>query len=284
MNTSSPWGCSTQDYYNTPLSSRRHVPPNQTQLDPLARHLIINELKRAFSSPFTGEPHLYHDWIVSLGHHMEPLNISAYDKIDILLANTSGAPHEMIKTFKIAHRFDPDRAFNVIVSKLKERYGDEQQIARELKLKLQQFPVIKGSESDTSTASKLRELSDLCIIVKSHMEDIRDLNYYNLPSGIEEIRDKLPHFINTRWRSERAKYEQKYVFAPDFEVFCRFLEESSDIMCSDLLPRNKTSLATFTSMRPERRNARVLLVDNPDVKEASNNQNLQVSLTPYRQA
>ena len=188
VNTSSPWGCSTQDYYNTPLSSRRHVPPNQTQLDPLARHLIINELKRASSSPFTGEPHLYHDWIVSLRHRMEPLNISAYDKIDILFANTSGAPYEMIKTFKIAHRFDPDRAFNVIVSKLKERYGDEQQIARELKLKLQQFPVIKGNESDTSTASKLRELSDLCIIVKSRMEDIRDFNYYNLPSGIEEMR------------------------------------------------------------------------------------------------
>ena len=209
---------------------------------------------------------------------MEPLNISAYDKIDILLANTSGAPYEMIKTFKIAHRFDPDRAFNVIVSKLKERYCDEQQIARELKLKLQQFPVIKGSESDTSTATKLRELSDLCIIVKSHMEDIRDLNYYNLPSCIEEIRDKLPHFINTRWRSERAKYEQKYGFAPDFEVFCRFLEESSDIMCSDLLPRNKIPSATFTSMRPERRNARVLLVDNPDIKEASNNKTYKCPL------
>ena len=38
------------------------------------------------------------------------------------------------------------------------------------------------------------------------------------------------------------------------------------------------SSATFTSMRPERRNARVLLVDNPDVKEASNNKTYKCPL------
>ena len=67
------------------------------------------------------------------------------------------------------------------------------------------------------------------------MHSVPDLHFFNLSTGIDTIRRKLPDFINNGWRNHSSRYEARYGYYPDFQNFCDFLEEKADLLCSDTL-------------------------------------------------
>ena len=75
--------------FNLTPESRPFKPSVQhNSMDAASRYLILNDLKKSPSSPFKGEPHLFHGWWKSIHARMAPLELSAMDKIDVLEAHT----------------------------------------------------------------------------------------------------------------------------------------------------------------------------------------------------
>ena len=199
-----------------------------------ARYLILSELKKTPAFPFNGNPCLFQDWFTALKHKIEPLQLSPIDQIEVFYANTVGEPRQLIETFRSVHRSDPTYALAVIEDKLSRRFGADSDIAKELMGKMDRFPLIRGAESDPDVALKVRQLSDLCVVIGAHMKSIPDLKLFDLPSGLEILRHKLPDFLNSRWRNSKFHYLKKYNVHPSFHYFCEFLEEKADQLCDDL--------------------------------------------------
>jgi hypothetical protein len=208
------------------------------------------ELKRSPSHPFRGEPFLYNGWITSLNNRMNALQLKATDRIDILEAHTTGAPRDVIQTFKTAYGSRPDAALLIILEKLDRRFGSEIEIATVLRQRLSNFPEISGIEGSSTVALKLRELSDLCVVIHAHMDTVHDLRTLNHSSGLEIVRRKLPAFLNNSWRNSSANYHSRNGYHPDFGYFCDFLENKSDMLCSDIIQSAESTPRTSYAARP----------------------------------
>jgi hypothetical protein len=193
------------------------------------------ELKKTPAAPFNGDAYMFHGWINSLQNKMYPLNLQAINKIDVYEAHTTGAPREVVQTFKIAYISNPNVALKTIEEKLQKRFGSVSEISSELRMRLQKFPEIRGSENDPSVALKLRRLSDICLIINAHMDTVEDLRTFNHASGLDPVRNKLPEFMTSKWRNSKANYFVRYHTHPTFHYFCDFLEGVADVLCSDVI-------------------------------------------------
>ncbi|KAA0183357.1 hypothetical protein HAZT_HAZT002103 [Hyalella azteca] len=218
----------TSAFVSRPSTSDRARPFFLGSFDASTRHLALAELKRKPANPFNGEAHVFRSWLRSLLHRVDPLQPSPWDTIDILEAHTVGAPNYLIQTFKAAHCTDPARALEVIFAKLNQRFGAGEEVALGLRRKLSSFPSVKSSATDPTVAARLRQLSDLCLVVCAHLETVPDLRTLNYASGLEPIRNKLPDFLDLKWRDVTNRYMLEHGGNhPEFAVFCRFLEEKS---------------------------------------------------------
>lgn len=194
-------------------------------LDHSTRHLGMAQLKQVPASPYNGDPYLYRSWIVALNHRMSNPQLAPLDAIDVLEAHTTGKPRHVVTTFKATYSHNPDEALKVILRKLETRFGIDTEIACSLRDKLHACEIITGSQSDPNVAGKLCNFSDLCQIVSSYVQNTYDLQTLNYASGLEPIRQKLPEFINNKWRSIKTNYIDMNGIHPPFHVFCEFLEE-----------------------------------------------------------
>lgn len=203
-------------------------------LDAATRHLALIDLKRVPPCPFKGDAHDYHAWIKCLQTKMNELKLTSIEKIEVLEAHTVGKPREVIKTFRNAYGYYPDMALKTIYQKLEKRFGADTEIAAQLRARLEALPAISGTESDPNVAVKLRQMSDLCLMVSAHMDLVPDLQTLNYAHGLQSLRKKLPEFMNNRWRTAKDIFNSRYGCHPNFDIFCNFLEEKADTLCSDL--------------------------------------------------
>ena len=170
---------------------------------------------------------------------MKPLNLHPIDVIDILEAHTEGPPHSVVRTFSCSIGRNPEEALNTIIKELEERFGSSQEVADELLKQLRGFPKIRGIESEGRVALKLRQLGDLCTVIEQHVEFIPDLTILNLNVGLSMVREKLPSFMDNKWRRIKAEYSDH----PKFSYFCSFLKAETDLLCKDLRPSYEINLS-----------------------------------------
>ena len=224
----------SSNYYYTPLNYASSL--NTTGLDPASRHLALDEPEYGVSrdTPYSGEPSTFKAWWQALKHRIDKLAPTPLDILDILEAHTKGTPQELIILHKNAYVSDASKAVQVIIAKLHKRFGDDQKVSYTIREQLNKFPPIRGSES-TEVGLKLHKLSDLCLLISAQISDTSDLETLNYASGLDVVRSKLPDFLNNRWRYEKARFMQRYSRHPPFSEFCHWLEEQSDILCSDLI-------------------------------------------------
>ena len=202
------------------------------ELDPVSRHLLVTALKESPKKPFRGEPHEYHRWWTSLKNRMDPLKLEPLDVIDILEAHTEGQPHQVVHTFSCAVGKNPGQALTTILCELERRFGSNTEVADGLLKRLESQPKIQGGEADPRVAYSLRELSDLCLIISQHIDFIPDLSILNLNIGLSRVRQKLPTFIDNKWRKVKGSFREH----PSFHYFCDFLKREVDLLCDDLRP------------------------------------------------
>ena len=224
--------------YTTAGRYQMHQQPhneNETpKLDSASRYLLLMELKRAPVSPFSGDPQFFFTWWSSLKNKMKPLNPSPCDQIEIIEAHTVGGPNELVKLYKNVHSQDFNQALELITRKLKQRFGNVADIANSLRQKLTSFSEIRADESSAIAAKKLRQFSDVCMLVQAHMSNIQELGTLNFASGLEDVRRKLPEHLNCKWRVHKTKYMDSYGIHPPFSEFCSWLDDQAHILCSDL--------------------------------------------------
>jgi len=235
----------SENYYrtrtNSPEYHRNSHPPQYRDyqwMDRSTLHFALLDLKRPPNNPYAGEPHLFQSWMKNLTMNMDKLNLPASDRIEILENHTTESALKVVQTFKTAFGYKPDLALSVILDKLRKRFGSSTEVACELKQRVLSFPEIRGKDGDSSVAFALRDLSDICTIINAQIADVDDLKEFNLSTGLEMIRKKLPNFINNQWRSKKADYVDIYGHHPEFHVFCKFLERKADILCMDIVPRH----------------------------------------------
>ncbi|KAA0200625.1 hypothetical protein HAZT_HAZT010517 [Hyalella azteca] len=216
---------------NTPLKPQTL---SSVLLDASTRYMAMAELKRPPARPYCGEAHLFRGWVTSLQHRMDPLQLSALDRVDILEAHTAGEARQTVETFKTANLINPDKAYEMIMQNLHRRFGGDEEIVKGLRPRLLSFPEIRGPQSDPSVALQLRQFSDLYLIVLAHIDSVTDLQTLNHAHGVDPLRCKLPEFLNNKWRELKGRHVLEYGAHPKFEVFTNFLVQTADLLCADV--------------------------------------------------
>ena len=78
--------------------ANNNFPPNllpsqpKSFQDPVGLHVVKQQLFQQSSSPFNEEPQRYHSWLNCLNNKLGGLQLTSWDKLLILEANTTGAP------------------------------------------------------------------------------------------------------------------------------------------------------------------------------------------------
>ena len=174
-----------------------------------------------------------------------------------------------MRLFKSIYGHDEDIALNYIEMKLRKRFGDVAEVSKTLRGKLASFPRIQDHDSLQSTAYKLRELSDLCMLVEAHQSEVSDLNCLNYQTGLEAIRQKIPDFLNRKWRSIKKGHTDFYGSHPTFRVFCEFLESEAELLCSDVPFQLQDSIKKIKNIRTVSTNLQTK-VDSKDEEARKN--------------
>ena len=186
------------------------------EIDPSSKYLAMCDLKKRPASQFRGESHLFLSWWNSLQARTIPLNPSPMDMLDILESHTVGPPNDLVKLYKTVHLSDPSQALHQVTEKMKKRYGNVDEISNNLRYQLSSFPIIKGNETSNYVGLILRDLADLCLLVHSQMNSVPDLQTLNYATGLNFIREKLPDFINSKWRQFKADFTESNGEHPPF--------------------------------------------------------------------
>lgn len=239
-------------------------------MDTSARHMAMNELKKEPPVPFQGEPRFFQYWLASLQHRIRVLLLPAMDVLDILEAHTAGAPRALVRTTRVSHGSNPERALQQILQQLKERFGAPEEISRELFGLIHAFKKITGSDFDKSVAHELRELSDLCSVILAHLPEVPDLQTLNFACGIQDIREKLPEFMNHKFAKYKAKHMSRHQGRhPTFEQFCKFLSEKVQLLHTDNASRPDVTRVIHPTSNPVDIHARTFYTKIPEQTQNS---------------
>ena len=191
--------------------------------DEAFQHILRQDLMRKASDPLQGEPYRYHQWINLLNNRMKGVKLSALDVIDILLSNTSGKPHNLIKDFLSAGCQHPNVTLDNIMRALRIEYGATLRVSTELLKKLESFTPIK-----LVTDEKLKEFARLCKIIESNISQCPELQILNIALGSRMVIAKLPEPLRNMWRTTGHAFEKIHGFHPPFSEFVKFLQEKAD--------------------------------------------------------
>ena len=100
------------------------------------------------------------------------------------------------------------------------RFGSSSLVSQSLVDKVESLPFIKSVHQ----VAQIEELCDLCMVIRSSMEDCMELTFFNLQRGMKTIYSRLPDSFQTRWRKEWFVTESRTGQTPNFCNFVDFLQ------------------------------------------------------------
>ena len=218
-----------------PQSHRSNLPSYQTipNINPLNRNnphndlqailpkqLLTKDLIKNSIDQFDGSAYKFWSWIQQINNRVEHLNLEPIDYIQVLESNCVGEPKNIIANFMSScGRIDKIK-LREMSDILVERFGSSSRISKELLSKLKESPVIKYPNID----KPLRDLVDLCKLVEFNMRSTPELQFLNIANGAELVREKLPNFLQDKWRVFGQRYEDNnYGQHPPFSELTSFL-------------------------------------------------------------
>ena len=165
----------------------------------------------------------YHYWIQSFETFVEESNQSVATRMHYLSSLTTGEAHKAIEGY-LALR--TESAYREARQTLHKRYGDKYLLARELKKRIREWPVISHTDG-----KGLRRFFDFLRHCKTTMEPTRHLSSLHTEEGISLMISELPYSVADKWsvivdRFPNGFGEESQGYPP-FERFCEFLEEKA---------------------------------------------------------
>ena len=237
-------------------SSKKRGRRPDAKLDPATYALMLSDLKKTPTRPFDGDsPARFHQWINALQRRIKNLGAPPEDAIEILLAHTDGAAFNLIELYAAAYSKRPKDQLNDILNELETRFGSGEHLAQTLYKQLKDHPKITATEGSLSLAKHLRAFSDACRSVSYAVESTPDLAFLNQKLGLADIREKLPSYLNARWRRHRDDLiaDDRRNRHPKFHKFCSFLKREADSLCGDLNIVSESKKETQSStLKPTR--------------------------------
>ena len=141
--------------------------------DPASMYLIKQQLFQKSSDPYRGDPEMFNSWINSL-ENRTGLNLSPYDFLLLLRANTAAGPFDVIQKHMAIGGNNPTVMLENTLSELRSEYGCGVKIAKALVARLDSFPIVKSPHG-----TKLKELHTLCLHIEANMSSCPELEYFN---------------------------------------------------------------------------------------------------------
>lgn len=220
----------TGAYYAAPQVSST-VPLMDPYLKAVSDHVIQQEIAAQGADPFTGDAVSFWSWLGKMQENISNYSMKPRAILNMLSANTKGAPHNMIVTRISAVGSIDSATVSVVWSELVRRYGSQQLAYNQQLSKLKSFPAIQAP----NVSAQLYEFSDLCYVTSTLVPLCPDLHVLDFAVGLSELVHKLPTFLQHRW--EKVQYEFSLMNErshPPFSVFAQFLQEQAQREASRL--------------------------------------------------
>lgn len=232
--------------FNLPIHNQSNPlfahPQQDTLQTILAKQLLTKDLIKDSIEPFSGCPYKFWPWIQQIKNRTEYLTLTPGEYMQIMESNSVGEPKRVIQQFiSSCGTIDANKAHEIF-SNLVERFGSSSKITKDLLHTLSEFPPINNQNVEES----LRSLLDLCRLMEFNMRDTPELQFMNIAQGVELVRQKLPKFLQDRWRSYGQDFEDKNNCQhPPFSYFIEFLNkqvrEISNTNYKNIYLREKSS-------------------------------------------
>ena len=231
---------------------------NNNSQDLFHKHMITNNLINTAIPLFDGSAHKFWSWIEQIRSRTASVQLSHFEYLQILESNCTGAPKKMLNDFISSTRSLNQNSFDYIWNTFIDRFGSNHKIAQQLLKQIDMFPSVRGN----NMGKQLEELHDLCKIVEYNCGNSSELQILNTAIGLRPLREKLPKFIQDRWRSFGQSYEEgSGGIHPPFRVFLEFIRKLS----------NELSNSHYDDcLHYEKKSARALITKEENVKPKSN--------------
>lgn len=218
---------SPQQYGEEDNSSIRTTSGKSTELS--AMEVLANSItqsikssKRTIVEPtiFYGDPMKYKDWEVDFDDFLdaEAITTSAR-KMRMLKKFVDGEARQCIEGFLLD---DSTTSYNEARNTLKERFGKKITISRHLKKRLREWPKINCKDGHA-----LQRFADFLTHLYNAKQTISHLSSLDEPETNEEMLEKLPDWLITKWKYQVRKFDKAHQDYPPFEVFKEFICEEA---------------------------------------------------------
>ena len=192
-----------------------------------------NLLSRSSSAMcFDGDPEFFEAWRSDMVSSLRRIGCGADQCLRILLNNTSGEPHEVIRKL-MRSGMAPTRTLKQVWCSLRGKFGSEVMISQSLFSHVISFPKICDScQGDIHHQHNVKLLEDfyyVCEQVARNMDKYPDLKFFDSRLGLDMILDKMsPNFLS-EWE-KHASYLKRvhHILHPNLLDLLKLMDEYID--------------------------------------------------------
>ncbi|XP_052062914.1 uncharacterized protein LOC127702663 [Mytilus californianus] len=229
---------------------------HQQQINPtseITRFLLRKDLLFSRLTSFNDRAESFHTWKASFKNVTDELQVSDSEQIDLLIKwlGPESAKHAI--SIRASNANNPTKGIQRLWKRLDERYGAPEMLEASLTSKLAKFPTLTNKDN-----ARLYELSDILSEIEYHKENPKLgclLAYFDSPSGINPVIEKLPYGLQEKWITRASRYKSNHGVAfPPFTELSAFISEISRIkndpgfiFGSKVTPNTKGAAPRFTS-------------------------------------
>ena len=168
----------TQFPQHVPLNTQfsQHVLPRSLSISRIANpvcvvkdsascHLIKQQHFQKASDPYSGDPMRFNSWLNALESKVLNVDLTPWDKLHILEANTIGEPQKIVRKYLAISGPDPAETLGRPIYEIRSEFDSSIQIANALNNRLDSFPQIRS----VNEIGKLKDLLNICQYIEVNM-------------------------------------------------------------------------------------------------------------------
>lgn len=212
---------------------------NMQQMLSAQQSAALNQLPKIDVPIFSGDPLQYPIWRNAFDALVDSKPLDCATKLNFLSSFVTGSPKEIVEHYQL---LNADDGYKNAREALAERYGSSSSVSVAFMERLSAWRKIGIRD-----ARGMRDFSDFLHKIVAAKKTIRSLGILDYPQENVKLLEKLPNYMENRWRDEIKRWRETYgpESYPPFEKFAEFV-------------KNAASLATIPeleSLRETSRNA-----------------------------
>ena len=187
----------------------------------LAKVTQLQRLPQAKPDVFTGEETdtSFFIWETAFDALIDSAPVSAQQKLYLLFQHLGGKAKKVVELLQYMVAGSPQIAYNEAQKKLKQPFGCSTIVASDFENKLANWPKMANND-----AQGLRDLSDFLQQVEIAKMHLSSPQFFEYPSKIQTLFNKLPSWFLTKWSSKVQSLQQERG-CNAFPTFTEFVAE-----------------------------------------------------------